>query len=230
VSSANQAHGVPRPPNSGVNATTNSASVAQPASQHAVPKPPYAGGPIPASASSSATRNSPGYQPGRDTAPAHEASRTQQAPASSTHGEPADKSRENKSKEMPKSGSGISSANVPRPPAGYSYHAAPAYDASSVAGRASSYAANSRSYSPSASQNGSSRSTYSASAPSYHSGEGSRPAPTYSARAYTPASPQHYSAPAAPHYSGGNGGGHSSGGGRGGRSASSGGHSSGHGH
>jgi hypothetical protein len=113
--------------------------------------------------------------------------------------------------------------SAPRPPAGYSYHAAPAYGASSsyAAGRAgvSVYGARSPGSYPSSSYSGS-------------TARSSGSSPTYTARSYGspgPYSAPHYSAPSAPHYSSGGGGYRASGGGSY-HSGGGGGHSSGGGH
>ena len=90
----------------------------------------------------------------------HQATSATRPPASSHHSQPSEQSNESKSSESPKSNPGMASAQVPRPPAGYSYHAAPAYTASSYSGRSASYGGNSRSYSaPASTAYGSSRGT-----------------------------------------------------------------------
>jgi hypothetical protein len=251
-------HNVPRPPEHGTNTAPANAGYnshpgyssqpgypsqpgysSQSGSQHQVPKPPYAGGAAP-STTNAATHNSSGNNGGHVTAPQHPATSVAQPAGSTPHNQQPSKpsgngqQKESKPHEAAKSNPGMASANVPRPPSGYSYHAAPAYSGSSYAGGNASYGGNARSYSASASTNGSSgRNSYSAApSQSYHSGATYSAAPTYSARASAPA-PQHYSAPSAsaPHSSGGGGGGgggHSSGGGNSGGSQASSGHSGGH--
>ena len=250
VNQAGTQHVVPKPPNSGgrapaierdtaataSHATTN---VAVPAAHNDVPKPAYAGGHAPAATEAVSHPNTSASPAAQRTAAPHEsphvsasnppASHNANPPAS--HNEkPAQPSKENKAKEPPKANPGMASSNAPRPPAGYSYHAAPAYTASSFAA-GSSYNAGSRSYSANttpyaANRTGYSanpapytanRSSYSAPAPAYHAGYTT--APSYTARVSAPAAP-HYSAPS---YSGG---GHPSGGV--GHASSSGGSSGGH--
>lgn len=214
-------------PNTGVKQAevvppTQNPAQAQPT--HTVPKPPYAGGSAPHD-----TASAPHANYGSQTAPppSREAASATRPPAQATHTAPPPKQqqqpKESNPKEQPKSNPGTASAPVPRPPAGYSYHAAPSSSASSsYAGGSSS--GGSRSYSAPAST-GSSSATYS-SAPAYRSSGSYAAAPAYNARASAPAV-QHYSAPPAPHYSGGNGGGHSGGGG-GNTSHASSGHEAGH--
>jgi len=221
-------HNVPRPPerNAGTNTASTSGHTPQAGSTHAVPKPPYAGGPAP-TGTAAAQHNSSGYPNTHATQPAHEASHVQQPPASSNHNAPAGNSKESTPKEAPRSNPGMASANVPRSPAGYSYHSAPAYSGPSNAS-GNSYSGGSRSYSASPSPYGAGRGSYGSSTTAYRSGGSYNSVPTYTARAYAPAAP-HYSAPSAPHYSGGSAGGHYSSGGSSGRSApSGGGHSGGH--
>ena len=239
---ANQSQNVPRPPER--NATANAAPISgdrpQANPQHVVPRPPYAGGPIPAANSASAAQRNPStYSNERATQqPAHEATHVQQPPASQNHSappannsRPANNSKEEKSKEAPKSNPGMAS-NVPRPPAGYGYHAAPTNAGSSYANGSSPYNGGARASSAPAAPYSANARTYGSPATAYRSQGSYSAAPAYNARVYAPAQ-QHYSAPAAPHYSGGDGATHySSGGGGsssgGGHSNSSGGRNSGH--
>jgi hypothetical protein len=247
TSQGNAAHSVPRPPSAGgtvnnANVSNASNQVARtnapsnPAT-HNVPRPPasndnFARGTANNNANSHGTMNgSQQSTAGPSTAhnsqvprpPAnytyHSPSGTQQqsAPshqsAPSQHAAPQGSSHEGSQSNSSPRASGA----VPRPPSGYSYHAAPAYSASSAyaAGRmgTSSYAGNRGSSYPSGSYYGSNR--------SYGS------SPTYMSRNY--GSGGSYSAPhySSPHYSGG-GGYH--GGGGGGHSGGGGGHSGGGGH
>jgi hypothetical protein len=238
---------VPRPPernSAGNNTTANNnapASVYRPQNgpQRTVPKPPYAGGPIPP-ANSAAQHNATSNSNERAAQqPAREASHVQQPPASQNHNAPANgNSKESKPKDAPKANPGMASSNAPRPPAGYSYHADPAYAASSNANGRGSYNGGARAYNSPAPSYSPSQSAYGSSATVYRSSGSYSAAPSYNARAYAPApAPKHYSAPAAPHYSGGGGGAAhysggggsgNSGGGGGGHSNSSGGHGSNH--
>jgi hypothetical protein len=253
---ASGAHNVPRPPDRGTtNAPSNAGYASHPgyssqpgypsqpgygsqsASQHVVPKPPNAGGATPIT-TNAATHNTSGNNGAHVATPQHQATSVAQPAASTPHNQQPSKPsgssqpRESKSHEAAKSNPGMASANVPRPPSGYSYHAAPAYSASSYSVGSASYGGSARSYSASASTYGSSgRNSYSAAptSQSYHPGATYSAAPSYSARASAQA-PQHYSAPSAPapHYSGGGGGGQYSGGGNSGGSQASSGHSAGH--
>ena len=226
---ATPSNNVPRPPerNNGTNTSSTSGHTPQAGSTHAVPKPPYAGGPVPAG-NAAGQHNSSVYPNTHVAQPSHEASHVQQPPASSNHNAPSGNSKESTPKEAPRSNPGMASANLPRPPASYSYHSAPAYGDSSHAGGKSSYSGGSRSYSASPSPYAVGRGSYGSSTPAYRSSGSYNSVPTYTARAYPPAAP-HYSAPSAPHYSGGSAGGHYSSGGSSGRSApSGGGHSGGH--
>ncbi|HZD32414.1 MAG TPA: DUF6600 domain-containing protein [Candidatus Angelobacter sp.] len=221
----------PRP--AGTNAAATS-GYQNSGAQHVVPKPPYAGGHAPAASQSAARTNSPGYSSGQTSAPTHEASHvntaapasqpTHAAPPASHNEKPSQPSKESKpAKDTAKGSPGMASSNAARPPAGYSYHAAPAYTASSYS-NGGSYNGGARSYSANSSPYAGSRSGYSSATPSYRSGGGYTPPPTYSARASAPS----MSRASAPSYSGG---GHYSSGGGGGSShaASSAGHgSSGH--
>lgn len=217
------AHSVPRPPERTVNSTPATGGYsAQPSSANNVPKPPYAGGTV-ASGTTVSPHNSPNHESGRVATPPHDATPVSRPSAPTTHAEQPSKPKESKpAKEQPKANPGMASSNMPRPPASYTYHAAPSYGASSYAGGSSSYGS-SRSYTPSvpqygsAPQYGASRGSYSPPVPAYHPAPSYSPAPAYSARASQPA-PSRYSAPA-PSYSGGSGGGHSN---------SSGAHNAGH--
>ncbi|MGC2112694.1 MAG: DUF6600 domain-containing protein [Candidatus Korobacteraceae bacterium] len=148
---------------------------------------------------------------------------------------------------------GAGASSVPRPPAGYSYHAAPAYSGSSAYGARSPWASpsggSSRSSYPSSGY--SNRSSYPSSGSSAYNGRSSYPSAGYGAgRSYSPA--PNYSASrsygsmpsysghsagsySAPHNSGGGGGSHASGGsyhggGGGSHGGGGGGHSGGGGH
>ncbi|MGB8889970.1 MAG: DUF6600 domain-containing protein [Candidatus Korobacteraceae bacterium] len=245
-------HYVPRPPSAGGMATTShgqtsSATNGQGSSAHSVPRPPASNDSFAHSNgstannhatssvaqnnaaginnqqhganNSSASRSPQSYPPNRSTGtPRSSGSSHQAAPQSGSH---------NSSSSSPRSG-----MSVPRPPAGYSYHAAPTYSASSSYGArggssyyggssrssypSSSYGAGSRSSYPSSSYGAGSRSSYS----SYGAGRSYGSAPTYSASRSYGSSPMYsgrstgsYSAP---HYSAGSGGGyHASGGGGG---------------
>jgi hypothetical protein len=140
-------------------------------------------------------------------------------------------SHENQSK-----GSGMASNSVPRPPSGYSYHAAPTNASSSYGtNRTSAYGGGSP-YSRSGGNYTTGRSAY-PSNQGYSANRGYGGAPSYSGHSAAPAV---YSAPRSyggsgggghysgggggGHYSGGGGGGHSSGGGGGGHSSGGGGH------
>ena len=258
---AGAGHYVPRPPSAGGMATSNhgvNSSAAAGSATHNVPRPPASndnfarpnanssyGRPTTATGqnngagvnnsqrygtNSSAPRSSQTTPPSRSTETPRYSSPSHQSAPQGSHGS--------------SSSSGHNSAmSVPRPPSGYSYHAAPTYTASSAygAGRPSfgnSYGGSRSSY-PSSSYSGSGRSSY----PSYgsnrssYSGYGSgrsySSAPAYSARSYG-ASPAYsgrgsgsYSAPhySAPHYSGGSGGGYHGGGSS--HSSGGGGHSGG---
>jgi FecR protein len=147
----------------------------------------------------------------QQSAPSHQSTPSQHAaPQSNSHGNSGGSSHSSGSS----SSTSRAYGSAPRPPAGYAYHAAPAYSGSSsyAAGRSgvSAYGA-SRSYSPS---------------PYYGSSRSYSSSPAYSARSY--GSTGAYSAP---HYSGGSSGGyHASagggyhGGGGGGHSGGGGGH------
>ncbi len=209
-------HEVPRPParnDSFAHGNTNSVngqtsattqhSQSMSSTAHSTPYNPPSSVPRPPQSSQAGHSNS-ASQP-------HGASQ-QSAPASHSsapHG--------SQSKSAPK-GSGMASA--PRPPAGYSYHAAPAYSAASS--RSGSYSAAS-SYA-----GGSNRGSY----PNMASSRSYGSSPIYGGRSYGSSSTygsRGASGYSAPHYSAPSGGSyHSSGGGGGGRSyGGGGGHSSG---
>jgi hypothetical protein len=222
ASDAAMTHNVPRPPertaSANVPATPGQtpqpgathnvsaapANTAQPGSSHVVPKPPYAGGPAPATANTTMHHAQAANTEHVATAP-HQANQPAQPPASSTHNQQPNNQKQNQNKEnnakpheATKSNPGMASAQGPRPAAGYSYHAAPAYTASS-AGRSGSYGGSTSGYANTASPYGSSGSPYSASQP-YRSAGSYGSAPAYSARATPPSVPR-YSAPSASHYS-----------------------------
>jgi hypothetical protein len=232
-------HYVPRPPSAGGNPTVHSTPYGggTPAGGNtygrtntSATNPGYANNSQQhGTTNSNAPRPPQTYQPGHTNAPAQ---------ASPSHG----------SSSAPKSNSGSSNnshgsgmaMSAPRPPASYSYHAAPTYTASSNYGAAgrqygTSYGNSSRAYSPSSSysagRSASSTPSYSAqrsygSTPVY-SNRSYGAAPTYSAQRSYGSSPSYsnrssgsYSAPhtssgGGSSYHGGvsSGGGHSSGGG-----------------
>jgi plastocyanin len=231
--SASASHNVPRPPERNSSVATPSASTYNSQTgSHTVPKPPYAGSPAPRT-NTTAEQHNPSTSPspyGHSAPTQQQPSHTSQPPASSNHSTPSgnSKEKESKPKDPPKSGSGMASANVPRPPASYSNRATPAYSASSYAGHNGSYGGSTSSYGASTSPYATSPNSYGAPATAYRAPGSYSAAPTYTARANAPAAP-HYSAPSASHYSTGGGGGHYSSGGSTGRSSSSGGHSGGHG-
>ena len=223
------AHNVPRPPDHGTTGASTPAGYpshagyssqsgyaaqsgngSQATYTHAVPRPPATGEAL-SHSSAAATPVSHQAPP-----PAHQSAPQQRSA-------PAEK--QSKSNPNP----GTASMRAPQPPAGYSYHAAPAYSASSYSGAGGSYGASSRSYNHGASSYGSSTSSYGA-APSRYGSSGTYGSPSsYSARTSTPAV-QHYSAPPAVHYSSGggsSGNAHYSAGGSGSSHASSG-HGGGH--
>ncbi len=175
--------------------------------------------------------------------PSHGSSPTYSAPKGNSGGSSGG-SKSNGSNSSHGSGMAMS---APRPPANYSYHASPSYQASANYGAASrpygaSYGNTSRSYSPSSgystgrsygsTPNYSAQRSYS-SAPAYSNRSyGSSPtysarsygsSPAYSNRSYSSAPSRSYSAP---HYSGGGGSSYHGGGG-GGYHGGGGGHSSG---
>jgi len=239
---ANAAHNVPRPPSAGGAANTQIARESAPSNPaaHSVPRPPASNNNLArgnnsvnsqAAASNpqhSYTGNSPaGLTARNQSVPRPPANYTYHAPGGTTQ-QPAPSHQAAPSQRATPQGNSHGSSNgnsnstsrsygsASRPPAGYTYHAAPAYSGSSsyAAGRSgvSGYSVNRSSY-PSSSYSGSGR--------SYGS------SPTYTARNYGSAGS--YSAP---HYSGGSGGGyHSSGGGGGYHGGGGGGsHSGGGGH
>ena len=240
-------HNVPRPPSAGgtINNQTTSSQVAKsnapsnPASP-TMPRPPasndsYArsnasgmnnhttsSGSQPSYAGGSTAQNSTVHRPPpnytyhapsgttQQSAPSHQSSPSQHAsPQGSSHGNSSNSGSASTSRAY---------GSTPRPPAGYSYHAAPAYSGSSsyAAGRSGvSPYAGSRSYSPS---------------PSYGSGRSYGSSPSYTARSYGATgsySAPRYSAQSAPRYSGSPSGGYHSSGGGGGHSSGGGGHSGG---
>ena len=238
------AHNVPRPPTTndtfarGNNNPANTAHTpitstahgqsggAVPNGTHNVPRPPstysYEASRSAAIANSQESRPAT-YQPQQHQSsppsPQHQAAPTRQE-SSPAHGS------QSKSDHI----SGNMAGSVPRPPAGYSNHAAPATPASSSYGanRSAVYGAGTQGRSNIAypSSNAYARSSgYSAGTgrgyqppPSYGAGRSSSPAPSYSARNSAPAgySASHPYGGGGGHYSGGGGGGgHSSGGGSG---------------
>jgi hypothetical protein len=161
----------------------------------------------------------------QQSAPSHQSAPSQHAaPQSNPRGSGSSHDR---SDAMPRA-----YGSAPRPPAGYTYHTAPAYSGSS------SYAAGRMGVSPYGLNRGDSPvpnygSTRSYGASQAYTPRSYSPSPAYSARSYGSvgaSSAPRYSAPSAPHYSGG-GGGSSGGGGHSGGSGSSagGGHSGGSG-
>jgi hypothetical protein len=159
------------------------------------------------------------------------ASRSSQPTASNRSGSGTPQSSA-QARSNPQSGySGHGSASsVPRPPANYSYHAAPSYSASGAygAGRSGSYGGSSRGYSSPGYNSGRS---YGGSTQGYSAGRSNGSSPTYSARNYGSApsyggrSAGSYSAPhsSGGSYHGGGGGGYHGGGG-GGHGGGGGGH------
>jgi hypothetical protein len=238
TASANQgnaAHNVPRPPAPNDSFARNNANSAN--NHSAMNRPPQGtttnrGPQGTATARNSQVPRPPAnytYRPPSGTpqqsAPSHQA-------APSQHAAPQGNSRGGSQGNTPHSGSAYNnSGSAPRttgsastrPPAGYAYHAAPAYSPSSrygLAGSNNSYAG------------GSSRGSY-PSASGYGADRGYGSSPTYSARSYGSAGGS-YSAPRASGggggYRGGGGGGggsHSSGGGGGHSGGGGGGHSGG---
>jgi hypothetical protein len=207
-----------------------------PAAGHYVPRPPSAGGAAttnhgttsPATNAQGSSAHSVPGSPANNSAP-----RSQQSSGASQHASPSHQSAPQSHSSS--SSSGRSSAmSVPRPPSGYSYHAAPTYTASSsygARGGSSYYGGSSRSSYPSSSYGAAGRYSY----PGASSG-GSRSygsSPTYSANRSYGSSPMYsgrstgsYSAP---HSSGGGyhasgGGGYHGGGGGGSHGGGGGGH------
>ena len=138
---ATPANSVARPPErtSGASSAATVNSPAQAAPQHVVPKPPYAGSRAP-SAPESTARNSGESASGRSSPPRQEStSGAQAAPPANHNQHPSQAPRETKPKDPPKSTAELVSPNVPRPPANYTYHPAPVYNASPYAGGGSSY-------------------------------------------------------------------------------------------
>ena len=229
------AHNVPRPPASNdsfargntntandhgtVNASPHGTSGATTARNSSVPRPP-----------ANYTYHAPSG-PAPPSAQSHQSSPSQHAaPQGNSHGSSPHGSSQGNSHGSSHGNSGQTSrafGSVPRPPSGYSYHAAPAYSASSsyAAGRmgTSGYAGNRGGSYPSYGSSRSYGSSPAYSARSYGS------SPTYMSRNY--GSGGSYSAPhySAPHNSGG-GGGYHGGGGGGHAGGGGGGHSGGGGH
>ncbi len=255
---AGAGHYVPRPPSAGGMAPHGATSPAMNtagASGHNVPRPPASndsfahpngkttyGRPTTNTAQNNTAgvnnnqhygTNNSAPRPSQTTPPVRSSGTPQYSNPSSHHSAPQGSHGGNSS-----NGHG-STTSAPRPPAGYSYHAAPTYTASSAYGASRPSFGNSyggsRSSNPSSSYSGAGRSSY----PGYGSGRSYSAAPTYSARSYG-ASPAYsgrssgsYSAPhySAPHYSGGGSSGGYHGGGGSSHSSGGGGHSGGgHGH
>ncbi len=235
-------HYVPRPPSAGGAATTNhglssSATNAQGSTAHNVPRPPASNDSFARSNGSTASNRSTGSVPQNNHAAAgnnqrYGANGSASRPQSS---QPSHQSAPSNSGSHSSSSSGQRSAmSVPRPPSGYSYHAAPAYSASSSYGShgGSSYSgASSRSYSG---YGAGSRSSYPSS--SYGSSRSYGSSSTYSASRSYGSSPMYsgrsYSAPrSSGSYGGGYhapaGGGYHSSGGGGSHGGGGGGHSGG---
>jgi hypothetical protein len=230
TSSANlgaAAHNVPRPPSAGGAANNQIARETAPSNPaaHSVPRPPASNDNFargnnsvnsPAAASNpqhSYTGNSPGSSTARSqSVPRPPANYTYHAPSGTTPSAPSHQATPSqRSSPSGNSGSHSSSSttnraygSAPRPPAGYTYHAAPAYSGSS------SYAAGRMGTSA---YGGSNRSSYPSSA--YGSGRSYGSSPTYMAR--NNGSAGSYSAPRSSgggyHSSGGGGGYHGGGGG-----------------
>ena len=226
------AHNVPRPPaandsfarGSGNAGTTNRTTASNNAPQttagnggHYVPRPPsnYTYQPNRSSGEATSQASRPANHQSAPATPAQHQSSPSQLESSPSRG----------SQSRSDHGSGnVERSSVPRPPAGYSYHAAPAYRASSAYGANRSYGASSygsnRMASPSSSgyarsggySAGSSRGSY-PSQPSYGGGRSYSSGPSYASRSYS-APHVGYGGGGGGHYSGA-GGGHSSGGGGG---------------
>jgi len=235
------AHNVPRPPSAAGAANTQVARESAPSNPaaHSVPRPPagndsFARGNNTVNSQAAAsnpqhsyTGNSPGNSTARNqSVPRPPANYTYHAPSGTTPQSAPSHQAAPQQHSSPNGNSGSHSSSnstsraygsaAQRPPANYTYHAAPAYSGSS------SYAAG---RSGTSTYSGSGRSSYPSSA--YGSGRSYGSSPTYTARNYGSAGS--YSAP---HYSGGSGGGyHSSGGGGGYHGGGGGGsHSGGGGH
>ena len=221
----NAAHNAPRPPSAGGAANNQVARGNAPSNPagHNVPRPPanytYR------APSGSAQHSAPSHQsaPSQHAAPQGNSRGGSQGNA--PHGGGSQGNSPHGGSSQGNSGPARASGSAPRPPAGYAYHAAPAYSPSSRYGSDGS----ARSYA-----GGNGRGGY-PSASGYGAGRSYGSAPAYSARSY--GSPGSYSAPRS--YSGGGGGyrggggGYRGGSGGGGGSRSSGGgggHSGGGGH
>ncbi len=223
------AQNVPRPPSnysySQQAHTGNTSQTGHPATNQSAPSQHQS---APAAHESAPSQHS-SAPAGHESAPSHQSS-------------PSHEGGQSKSEHQ-----GSASMNVPRPPSGYSYHAAPTYTASAAYGSnrigSSSYGSSGRSNSSYASNGSYGRSTgygYGSSR-SYPGAASSRAyspsaaygqsrgysAPSYSSRSAAPsgysASRSYGSSGGGGHYSGGGGGGHYSGGG-GGHSGGGGGH------
>jgi len=242
ASSANQgnaAHNVPRPPYAGGTANNQVARSSIPSNPatHNVPRPPANNDSFARRSDSINTRGGMnGSSQGTAGAPTAHNAQAPRPPANYSYHAPSGTSRQSSpshqsapaqhaapqgnqhgSSHSDSTARSRASGSVPRPPAGYSYHAAPAHSASSpyAAGRmgTSSYGGSGRSSYSSGSYYGSNR--------SYGSGS------TYGARNYgssgSPSAPRY----SARHYSGGSGGSYHSSGGSSNHGGSSGGSPSG---
>ncbi len=211
------AHNVPRPPvsnDSFARSNANSNSATNHATMNGSPQGTTGSSTVHNSQVPRPSANYAYHAPSSGTqqsAPSHQSSPAQHAaPQGSSHG--GSQGNSNGSSHGNSGQASLSSGSAPRPPAGYSYHAKPAYSASSsyAAGRmgTASYAGSRESSSP-----------YNPSASNRSYGS----SPTYMSRNYGSAGS--YSAPhyLAPHYSGGGGGGGYHGGGGGGHSSGGGG-------
>ncbi len=236
-------HNVPRPPSAGGSNNVGSSNGTQ---SHNVPRPPtsndsfarpngntansaYGHNATTANNQRNGVNNSTAPRASQPYTPGH--SVTPQSAAPSHQSAPAAGNSQSGSHSGNSSSSGHGSASsVPRPPANYSYHAAPSYSASGAygAGHSSYSGAGSRGYSSSPSYN--SGRSYGSSTQGYSAGRSNGSSPTYTARNYGSApsyggrSAGSYSAPHASGggsshsssgggYHGGGGGGHSGGGG-----------------
>ncbi len=210
--SSNPANNVARPPSAGGSNTPGSSNATQ---SHNVPRPP-------SSNDGFARPNGSTANSGND----HNATTANNQRYGTNNSTASSRS----SSQSSNSGRG-SASSVPRPPANYSYHAAPSYSASGAygAGRSGSYGGSSRGYSSSPGYN--SGRAYGGSTQGYSAGRGYGSSPTYTARNYGSApsyggrSAGSYSAPhsSAGSYHGSSGGGYHGGGG-GGHSGGGGGH------
>ena len=205
MSDAAVTHTVARPPDrtASANIPATPSYTGQSGTSHVVPKPPYAGGSVPAKANTTA-HNTPAANTEHVVTTPHEAVRPEQPPASYTHSQQPNNQKQNQNDAKPhdatKSNPGMASAQVPQPPAGHSYHAAPAYSASSNAGRSAPYGANNPGRAGNTSPYGSSGSAYSGyQSPAYRSPGSYGSAPTNTGTT-APSAPR-YSVPSASHYS-----------------------------